>query len=63
MRPAGARPADGPRDLYDELDPARERALRRANRERLALLEVDGAARRARPGLAGADIAGLDGCH
>jgi hypothetical protein len=36
------------RDIYDALPPERGTALRRANLERLAELEADGAERRAR---------------
>ncbi len=36
------------RDVYDSLPPARAAELRRANKERLAVLEAAGAARRAR---------------
>ena len=63
MRPAGTRTAEGPRDRYDRLDAARGPELRRANRERLALLEVDGTARRARLAVAGVDLAGLQAAH
>ena len=63
MRPAGTRTAEGPPDMYDRLDAARGPELRRANLERLALLEVDGSARRARLAVAGVDLAGLRAAH
>ena len=39
---------DGPRDLYDTLDPERGAELRRRNRARLAELEAGAAERRLR---------------
>jgi hypothetical protein len=48
MSTPGGQPAHEPRDMYGALDAERGRELRRRNRERLAALEADGAARRRR---------------
>jgi hypothetical protein len=45
------------RDVYDDLPPARAAELRRRNKERLAQLEAQAPARRARLALAAAAVA------
>jgi hypothetical protein len=45
------------RDVYDDLPPARAAELRRRNKERLAQLEAEGSARRARLALAAEAVA------